>query len=277
MFAAGYLVADALTGVVHWFCDTFFEETTPVLGRGLIAPFREHHRDPLLMTRHGFLELTGSSFRGPRTVAGDSTSGSWTGSRLGWMAFVLGLSRVAERPPISCTAGRTIRIPLLSPGPCTASALCSLQHATPTTTRLHMRAAYCVTSGWLNPLFERVARLDACRNGANRDRATCQSRQSRLIGQKVCGIESAGTGFAFDTVALGAIVLPVRTPSQTADRSTASGPRSSYRSPRVPGVVPVMKPWRHNPRLKAGQIETHIRVNDDSEKRNEDQYKASAR
>src|SRR5262245_10825667 len=62
--AAGYVMADLLTGFVHWFCDTFFEETTPVLGPALIRSFREHHRDPLLMTRHGFLELTGSSFRG---------------------------------------------------------------------------------------------------------------------------------------------------------------------------------------------------------------------
>src|SRR6187549_974018 len=64
ILAAGYLVADLLTGLVHWFCDTFFDETTPIIGPGLIAPFREHHRDPLLMTRHTFLELTGSSFRG---------------------------------------------------------------------------------------------------------------------------------------------------------------------------------------------------------------------
>jgi plasmanylethanolamine desaturase len=63
MLAAGYLLADLLTGLVHWFCDTFFDEATPLIGPGLIAPFREHHRDPLLMTRHGFLELTGSSFR----------------------------------------------------------------------------------------------------------------------------------------------------------------------------------------------------------------------
>ena len=32
MIVTGYLAADALTGLVHWFCDTFFDETTPVLG-----------------------------------------------------------------------------------------------------------------------------------------------------------------------------------------------------------------------------------------------------
>jgi hypothetical protein len=52
MLVAGYLVADALTGFVHWFCDTFFEETTPVLGRGLIAPFRERRFGSTIATRY---------------------------------------------------------------------------------------------------------------------------------------------------------------------------------------------------------------------------------
>ena len=57
----GYLFADFASGLVHWFCDTFFEEETPLLGRLLIQPFREHHRDPQAMTRHGFFELSGNS------------------------------------------------------------------------------------------------------------------------------------------------------------------------------------------------------------------------
>ena len=59
--AAGWLAADFASGLVHWFADTFFEEDTRCIGPLLIQPFREHHRDPLAMTRHGFLELTGNS------------------------------------------------------------------------------------------------------------------------------------------------------------------------------------------------------------------------
>jgi len=59
--AAGWLAADFASGLVHWFADTFFEEDTPGIGPLLIQPFREHHRDPQAMTRHGFLELTGNS------------------------------------------------------------------------------------------------------------------------------------------------------------------------------------------------------------------------
>jgi len=59
--AAGWLAADFASGLVHWFADSFFEESTPWIGPLLIRPFREHHRDPEAMTRHGFLELTGNS------------------------------------------------------------------------------------------------------------------------------------------------------------------------------------------------------------------------
>ena len=58
--AIGVLIADFASGLVHWFCDTVFEEDTPVVGPLVILPFREHHRDPLAMTRHAFLEITGN-------------------------------------------------------------------------------------------------------------------------------------------------------------------------------------------------------------------------
>jgi hypothetical protein len=56
--------ADFMSGFVHWFFDTFLEETTPVLGPLFVTAFREHHRDPLAMTRHGFLELNGNNCLG---------------------------------------------------------------------------------------------------------------------------------------------------------------------------------------------------------------------
>jgi hypothetical protein len=152
--AAGYLLADLLTGFVHWFCDTFFDETTPLIGPGLIAPFREHHRDPMLMTRHGFLELTGSSFRGLAPVL---ILFVWLGGSLAAPvnAFVLALAagavgtnllhRWAHEPSPPAVARILQRTGLvLTPG----------RHA-----RHHLppyAAAYCVTSGWMNPLCERL-------------------------------------------------------------------------------------------------------------------------
>jgi ubiquitin-conjugating enzyme E2 variant len=57
----GYAITDLASGLVHWFCDTFFDAETPLIGPALIAPFREHHRDPLRILEHGFLELNGNS------------------------------------------------------------------------------------------------------------------------------------------------------------------------------------------------------------------------
>ena len=57
----GYLIADLASGLVHWFCDSYLAEDTPLIGPLLIHPFREHHRDPLGITRHGFLELNGNN------------------------------------------------------------------------------------------------------------------------------------------------------------------------------------------------------------------------
>lgn len=57
----GWLLADLLSGLVHWAGDTLGSERTPVLGPSFIAPFREHHDDPQAMVAHGTVELVGST------------------------------------------------------------------------------------------------------------------------------------------------------------------------------------------------------------------------
>ena len=42
----GYLTADFLSGVVHWAGDTLGDETTPIIGKNFVMPFRQHHVDP---------------------------------------------------------------------------------------------------------------------------------------------------------------------------------------------------------------------------------------
>ena len=153
MVFAGYLLADALTGFVHWFCDTFFDVSTPLIGPGLIAPFREHHDNPLLMTQHGFLELTGSSFRG---LAPLLLLFVWQGSASIFLnAFVFALSagaaatNVLHRWAHDGNPPAAVRI-LHDAGVVLTPARHAKHHAPP------YAAAYCVTSGWLNPVFERL-------------------------------------------------------------------------------------------------------------------------
>jgi len=61
-FFIGYLAADLLTGTIHWFCDTFFSEKTPVIGPFIIFSFREHHTQPYLITEDKFIEQDTTSF-----------------------------------------------------------------------------------------------------------------------------------------------------------------------------------------------------------------------
>ena len=154
MLACGYLAADLLTGFVHWFCDTFFDETTPLIGPGLIGPFREHHTDPLLMTRRSPLEVTGSSFRAMAPVLA-----VWV-----WWSHSL---PVAANAFVLALAGGAVATNLLhrwahDPAP---PAIARALHRTGLvlTPARHARhhappyaAAYCVTSGWLNPVCERL-------------------------------------------------------------------------------------------------------------------------
>jgi plasmanylethanolamine desaturase len=58
---AALVACDVVSGVVHWACDRFFAEDTPIIGTALIAPFREHHVDQLAITRRGFCEVNSSN------------------------------------------------------------------------------------------------------------------------------------------------------------------------------------------------------------------------
>ena len=58
----GYLLADLLSGTVHWFCDSFFAPDTPLIGRTVIHPFRDHHDHPEAITRYRFLEQDSTSY-----------------------------------------------------------------------------------------------------------------------------------------------------------------------------------------------------------------------
>jgi ubiquitin-conjugating enzyme E2 variant len=59
--ALGYVLADLVSGIVHWLADRYGTEETPLLGENYIRPFREHHDDPKAITRHDFIETNGSN------------------------------------------------------------------------------------------------------------------------------------------------------------------------------------------------------------------------
>jgi hypothetical protein len=57
----GYVVADFMSGLVHFTFDRFFTTSTPVLGTAFVSAFRQHHSDPVDITRHGFIATNGNN------------------------------------------------------------------------------------------------------------------------------------------------------------------------------------------------------------------------
>lgn len=154
--ALGYLFADLLSGTAHWFCDTFFEEDTPVIGKVVIQPFRDHHVYPHRITHYRFIDQdTTNYFLMLPPLAMTSWWGAPEPGNVGatfWSCCLLGLSagsfctnlfhKWAHAPQPPVVAGWLQRCGLI---------LSPERHA-----RHHgdYGRGFCVTSGWMNPLLD---------------------------------------------------------------------------------------------------------------------------
>ncbi len=173
---AGIAAADLTTGCVHWFCDRCFRPETPWIGRLLIEPFREHHRDPKAIAGHGWLELHGNSCL-PVAVL---------------LALVLALLGGEPDPTRLVSIGAHVFLFWFGLAAAFTNQLHAWAHAdrvsrpvawlqrrglilSPERHAVHHRGgfdrSYCVTTGWMDPVLDRVA--------AATSRANRYSRESR--------------------------------------------------------------------------------------------------
>jgi len=155
----GILAGDFVTGLVHWFADTYFTENTPIIGRSLVKPFRLHHIYPRDICTHNLVEIAGNSCILAVPVLSICLYLMWLLPESGWLAFkvtwlsVLAITTVAtnqfhkwahqEGPSRLVRWLQRLRLVL-------NASHHQKHHMAPF--NLH----YCITNGWLNPLLNRI-------------------------------------------------------------------------------------------------------------------------
>ena len=153
------LLADLVSGVVHWGCDTWGSVETPLLGKAFIRQFREHHVDPEEINRHDVVEANGTNGALallPLAVAwllpfdpARPTPFAW-GTQLGAAAFALLVTFTSQAHQWA----HAPRVPALvawcqQRGILLSRAHHAVHHESP---HLHN---YCITGGWMDGFIER--------------------------------------------------------------------------------------------------------------------------
>ncbi len=147
-----YLAADLVSGLVHWAADTWGSPDLPIVGPAVLRPFREHHRDPLAITRHDFVETNGNNclISLPALglalwlAPGEGGSGSlflssFLGTLVLWVLLTNQFHKWAHLPSPPPFLAALQRWHLILP-----PAHHQLHHTRP------FNSHYCITTGWLN-------------------------------------------------------------------------------------------------------------------------------
>jgi len=158
-FALAAVWADFVSGMLHWACDTYGSVATPVVGKLLIRSFREHHIDPVAITRHPFFETNGNSilatlpfavflaFNPPTAVSGGFYY--FLMCFLTCSTLLLSFTNQIHKWAHSHEPPSVIRT-LQKMGVILEGRAHQKHHFNP------YDRDYCITTGWLNPLFEAI-------------------------------------------------------------------------------------------------------------------------
>jgi ubiquitin-conjugating enzyme E2 variant len=148
----GFLLADFVSGFVHWMADTWGSPDLPLIGNSLVRPFRLHHVDPKAMTHHDYIETNGSNCLisipwaiGASLIPFDGAGGVFAATSISSMIFWVMMTNQIHKwshlePEQTPALLRWLqRLHIVLP---------------PEHHEIHHRAPfdkyYCITTGWLN-------------------------------------------------------------------------------------------------------------------------------
>lgn len=154
---AGWLAADFVSGLVHWWADQIASEDFPLLGPSFVRPFREHHESPAGICQHGFVRTNGNTCVAvlPFLVLACLAGSPELSGALACLALAFFLSLVLW----SCL---TNQIHKWAHQPEVPGAVRCLQRAGVLLSHEHhaghhaapYASHYCITTGWLDPLLD---------------------------------------------------------------------------------------------------------------------------
>lgn len=149
----GWILSDVVSGLVHWSMDTWGTIETPIIGKMMIHPFREHHVDPTEMTRHNYFEVNGHNalvlltVLVPALVIPPSSMAGYASL----LMFAFGIIMTNQIHKWSHLKARPAFVTLLQKARLILPAdYHHIHHTAP-----HMKA-YSITNGWVSPLLDRL-------------------------------------------------------------------------------------------------------------------------
>ena len=145
------MVADLLSGLVHWLEDSYGHEDLPVIGPLVIQANVLHHFDPRHMVHHSWF----SSARAPLAVVGIGLAVAFFAGLLSWPLILVGLitananeiHKLAHRSKVE--NGRIVTL-VQRTGLLQSRAHHANHHQS------QKDSNYCVVTNYLNPVLERI-------------------------------------------------------------------------------------------------------------------------
>jgi len=163
---AAWVLADLVSGLVHFAADRALPPDAPFVGPWLVQPFHQHHAAPADIARRGFVEANGSTcllvapafgLACAAVGAGSGPAAVFAASALLGLGLALAVTnevhKWAHAPAPPAWVRRLQRWRLVLPPEHHAR-----HHVAPYATH------FCITTGWWNPLLDRArvfARLEA--------------------------------------------------------------------------------------------------------------------